>query len=40
MKWFSNLRGFGNCKNNFGLNENGIEQHQVRRCEFGDQIKW
>jgi hypothetical protein len=40
MKWFSNLNWFENYKNKFGLNENRIEQHQIRRCGFGDQIKW
>ena len=40
MKWFSTFKSIGNCNKKFGLDDDGIEQHEICRCRFDNKIKW
>jgi hypothetical protein len=40
MKWSRNFNQFGNCNKKFGLDDDGIEQHEIGRCGFDQNIKW
>nr|CAH0101323.1 unnamed protein product [Daphnia galeata] len=35
-----NFKQFGNCNKKFGLDDDGIEQHEIRRCGFDQNVKW
>ena len=40
MKWFSTFKSIGNCNKKFGLDDDGIERHEIGRCGFDQNVKW
>jgi hypothetical protein len=40
MKLFRNFKQFRNCNKKFGLDDDGMEQHEIGRCGFDQNVKW